>query len=77
MYAYGKEYDAPRVILLYPRHGELPYHLADYRHCGAGQEKHIEVKTVDLRAPFARGNGRTHLRSMLRTMVMEQGVSPY
>jgi 5-methylcytosine-specific restriction enzyme subunit McrC len=49
MYAYGKEYACPIVVLLYPRHGELPARVASYRHLPGGTESfRIEVCTVDV-----------------------------
>jgi len=49
MYAYGKEYRCPRVVLLYPRHGALPAHVATYRHTpGEIDSPVIEVRTIDV-----------------------------
>jgi 5-methylcytosine-specific restriction enzyme subunit McrC len=51
MYAYGKEYPCRRVIVLYPRHTELPVHLATYHHAPGDSEcPVIEVRTIDIGA---------------------------
>ena len=48
MYAYGKEFQCPKTILLYPRFGDLPEHLSSYKHHGFKglEEKMIEIHTV-------------------------------
>lgn len=49
MYAYGKEYSCPRVILLYPRFRDLPSDVASYRHHpGDPASPRIEVRCIDV-----------------------------
>jgi len=49
MYAYGKEYDCPLVILLYPRSNGMVPHVASYQHRSAEEDApRIEVRTVDV-----------------------------
>jgi 5-methylcytosine-specific restriction enzyme subunit McrC len=49
MYAYGREYDCATVVLLYPRFGALPEHVATYHHQPGGSgSRRIEVRTVDV-----------------------------
>jgi 5-methylcytosine-specific restriction enzyme subunit McrC len=49
MYAYGKEYACPLVVLLYPRHGDLPERIASYRHPPGGHHApRVEVCTLDV-----------------------------
>jgi 5-methylcytosine-specific restriction enzyme subunit McrC len=56
MFAYGKVYDCPVVILLYPRHGDFAARVATYaHHPGEPGSARIEVCTVDIRQPPARG----------------------
>jgi len=51
MYAYGKEYRCDRVVVLYPRHGDLPAHVASYQHVpGDASSPVIEIRTIDIRA---------------------------
>lgn len=72
MYAYGKEYDSPRVILLYPQHGELPSRVADYQHHEGEPAKRIEVRTIDVSEPLSRGDIRRRLQNTLHSMVIER-----
>ncbi|HLV02559.1 MAG TPA: hypothetical protein VKZ59_14910, partial [Acidobacteriota bacterium] len=64
MYAYGKEYDCPRVVLLYPRHGTLPLSVAEYIHPEKGTEppRVVVVGTVDISAPMHVSFSLTDLR---------------
>lgn len=52
MYAYGKEFEAPLTVLVYPRHGNLPAVVSEYEHndpASPGAEpKRIVVGTVDV-----------------------------
>lgn len=51
MYAYGKEYRCVRVVVLYPRHGDLPAHVASYQHMpGDASSPVIEVRTIEIGA---------------------------
>jgi len=49
MYAYGKEYSCPRVVLLYPCFADLPFEVATYRHHpGDPVSPRIEVRCIDV-----------------------------
>lgn len=68
MYAYGKEYACPLVILLYPHGAGLPRHVATYRHRpGEVGCPRIEVWTVDVSQPprGRHGTVMAQLRSLL------------
>ena len=68
MYAYGKEYRCPRVVLLYPRHGALSAHVATYRHTpGEIDSPIIEVRTVDVSAD------RQSVLAELESLLMNEG----
>jgi len=55
MYAYGKEYACPRVVLVYPRFGELPLDVATYRHHpGEASSLRIDVRCIEVGAGAAR-----------------------
>lgn len=69
MYAYGKEYDSPRVILLYPRHNAFPNTVADYKHLDGEPPKCIQVRTIDVSEPLARKEVRSRLRETLQRIV--------
>lgn len=71
MYAYGKEYDAPRVILLYPKYGELPTAVADYQHNDGDPAKSIQVRTINLSEPLLRPPVQNRLRESLRRMLLD------
>lgn len=52
MYAYAKEYKCPRVVLLYPRHGDFARRVASYHLAPVGHDSpRIEVCTVDVSRP--------------------------
>jgi 5-methylcytosine-specific restriction enzyme subunit McrC len=69
MYAYGKEYGCPIVVLLYPRHGDLKARVASYRHPpGEDGCARIEVTTVSMGLPAVSPSGpcvAAELRSLL------------
>jgi 5-methylcytosine-specific restriction enzyme subunit McrC len=69
MYAYGKEYDMPLTVLLYPRWGKLPESVANYYHNldhGSDRpQKAVSVKTIDLGQPMALMSARLDLRETL------------
>lgn len=51
MYAYGKEYDSPLTILVYPRFENLPEVVAEYHHNEddeKGIPRKIKVSTIDV-----------------------------
>lgn len=57
MYAYGREFDSPVTVLLYPRFGSLPEKVAAYTHHpdrGADEsDRMIIVRTIDLSSPIS------------------------
>lgn len=50
MYAYGKEFDSPLTILLYPRWGKLPLKVAEYKHPHhiGNPDRKIEAATISV-----------------------------
>jgi 5-methylcytosine-specific restriction enzyme subunit McrC len=74
VYAYGKEFDSPRVILLYPRHSDIPARLTEYQHNYRPDEtpKEIVIATVDVSRPLGKANHRNTLREELRDLVLNQ-----
>lgn len=70
MYAYGKEYKCPKVILLYPEHSGLPHAVSDYEHLEDAPAKRILVRTVNVSEPLTRREVTAHLRKTLREMVL-------
>jgi len=70
MYAYGKEYDSPRIILLYPKHTGFPDRVADYQHVEDEPAKQIQVRTIDVSVPLSRKDIRCRLQKTLRNMVI-------
>jgi 5-methylcytosine-specific restriction enzyme subunit McrC len=63
-YAYAKEFACPRVILLYPRIGDLGRRVASYHlQPGNDQSPRIEINTVDVMQPI--GQVGRELSSML------------
>ena len=71
MYAYGKEYDSPKVILLYPQHSDLPCAVAEYEHMGVDPNKRIMVWTVNVSKPLNRQDVKLQLHKTLCEMVLE------
>ncbi len=71
MYAYGKQYDAPLVILIYPRTEDLLARVAEYRHfVKKGQKDQIiHVATVDVSQPLGRPAAKQALRDSLRSLI--------
>lgn len=72
MYAYGKEYDCPRVVVLYPAMGQWPAVVASYKHPPAGEtERAIDVCTIDIRLdePVGQRTCLAQLRSLLSPSV--------
>ncbi|MBT1070697.1 McrC family protein [Pelotalea chapellei] len=67
MYAYGKEFDSPRTVLLYPRFSNLADIVATYEHnnsvldSDSGISKQIVVATIDVSAPLNSLSGRQAL----------------
>lgn len=69
MYAYGKEYGVPVVILLYPRHGDLERQVARYRYLPGGESSpRIDVCTVDVGRPPGR-NATAEAAAQLREVL--------
>ena len=65
MYAYGKEYDFPKVILLYPRFGNIPLNAAEYLHNDGAPPKYIQICTIDVSEPLSHHNVRKRLKERL------------
>lgn len=72
MYAYGKEYASPTIILMYPRHSGFPEEVADYQHNEMENAKRILVRTVDVSSPLSNRGVISDLRRTLREMVVQQ-----
>jgi len=70
MYAYGKEYDSQRVILLYPGTEDFRNEVATYCHCENEPAKRIEVRTIDVSAPLLGKETRKRLRKDLKDMII-------
>jgi len=70
MYAYGKEYDSQRVILLYPHIGDFSNNVATYCHWENEPAKKIEVRTIDVSSPLSDKKVRSQLRKGLKDMVV-------
>ncbi|GAM11759.1 5-methylcytosine-specific restriction enzyme subunit McrC [Geobacter sp. OR-1] len=74
MYAYGKEFDSPRTILLYPRFGSLPDIVATYEHYDKSAtksdcRKQILVATIDLSSPINSSAGIKMLHQSLHKLI--------
>ena len=78
MYAYGKEYDTPLTVLLYPRQGRLQESIAEYLHNpGIESEvfpKTIAVKTLDVCKPMGLPATRQELRDCLMRFVKTKSL---
>jgi 5-methylcytosine-specific restriction enzyme subunit McrC len=61
-YAYGKEFDVPLTVLLYPRCGKLPELVANYHHnleySKECSQRMVSVKTVDIGEPMVLRSSR-------------------
>ena len=72
MYAYGKEFDVARTVLVYPRHGNLPARVATYQHPRIGgiqdAPRFIDIATVNISVPLLTREGTGQLRSDLREL---------
>lgn len=71
MYAYGKEYDSSRVILLYPHYENLPLKVADYQHSDRDPKKKILVRTINVSQPLGDISVRKRLQESLRSIAMD------
>ncbi len=71
MYAYGREYESPRVILLYPQYAGLPHVVADYRHTYDEPARTILVRTINVSEPLSDQKVRLRMREDLRAMLGE------
>jgi len=71
MYAYGKKYDSPVVILLYPRHQLLSEWMAEYLYPPefSNRVRKVVVSTVDVSEPMGTPKSTTSLRNCLRRLV--------
>ncbi|WP_319574231.1 hypothetical protein [uncultured Desulfobacter sp.] len=69
MYAYGKEFNVPLTIILFPRWGKLPLKVAEYHHpAHPGEPKRtIEAMTLSV----SEANGRTESVLNLRKELLE------
>jgi 5-methylcytosine-specific restriction enzyme subunit McrC len=80
MYAYGKEYDSPLTVLLYPRQGRLQESIAEYLHNpeieGETSPRTITVKTLDVCKPMGLPATRQELRECLMRCVKIKSL-PY
>ncbi len=69
MYAYGKEYDSPRVLVLYPGSSEHPARLITYEHA-ADPLRLIEIAALDvsgfMQSPSRRQRLGDKIRELLR-----------
>lgn len=75
MYAYGKEYDSPLTILVYPRMDKLPEVVAEYYHHEDeinGLPRKISVATLNVSSDFSQLGNRIELRNTLKRLVGEQ-----
>jgi len=70
MYAYGKEYEIPKVILLYPQHSDLPLEVAEYEHIENAPEKRILICTINISEPLSLRTTRSRLHRKLREIVL-------
>lgn len=76
MYAYGKQYDAPVTILLYPRCGKQEACIADYEHIfcddkGDDNKKLIQIRTIDISRSLIYRGERERLREELRALIIQ------
>lgn len=71
-YAYGKEYDSPEVILLYPKFGNLPEIVADYSHIGVPPNKKILIRTVDVSSSLEQSIAWESLHQSLERIIIGQ-----
>jgi 5-methylcytosine-specific restriction enzyme subunit McrC len=66
MYAYSKEFNTPVTVLIFPRFGELPEKVAEYRHntdiMDTGVDRKILVRTVDISSPMTSLDNQRELR---------------
>ena len=70
MYAYGKEYNSPRVVVLYPQYNNLPVDVAEYYHNEDSPLRTIEIKTLNISESLTNSNAGYQLQACLRDMVM-------
>lgn len=77
MYAYGKEFDSPVTVLIYPRFGELPEKIAEYAHNPdtdmGSPGRIILVRTVDISSPISSPDVQKELWRSLYDCVFYQG----
>ena len=73
MYAYGKEFDVARTILVYPRHGrptrksrDLP--TSSNKRNPSMRRGFIDIATVNISVPLSTREGTGQLRSDLRNL---------
>jgi 5-methylcytosine-specific restriction enzyme subunit McrC len=69
MYAYGKEFNVPLTIILYPRWGTLPLKVAEYKHPLHFDEPQRTIEAITLSVSEA--NGRTESVLNLRKELLE------
>lgn len=69
MYAYGKEFNVPLTIILYPRWGTLPLKIAEYKHPQHHSEPQRTIQAITLSVSEA--NGRAVSVSNLRKELLK------
>jgi len=75
MYAYGKEYSAPTVILLYPQCAQLAEEVAEYTHIETNPTKRILIRTIDISQPLITNDAKQELRQKLKAIVLGSWMS--
>lgn len=76
VYAYGKVYNVPRTVVLYPRHGNLPERVASYQHVVPAsnvpdQARWIDVRTADISSPLGTTGVRQKFLGELKQLAIE------
>ena len=69
MYAYGKEFNAPLTMLLYPKWGKLPSKVAEYKHPRHTTEPERKIGVATLSVSHANGTAESVLN--LRNQLIE------
>jgi len=73
MYAYGKEFDSPLTVLVYPRHTNLPCVVSAYNHNPAtaadALQKRIVVSTIDVSSQLGLFMNQRQVQADLATLV--------
>ena len=71
MYAYGKEFNVPLTIILFPRWGALPLKVAEYQHPEHPDEpqRKIEAMTLSVSEAYGRTESVMNLRKELLDII--------